>query len=157
MTQKVVLKQLFLSPSIIKRISLTSFVFTYIIPLVVSQEAKQLIIKWHLEGKTVAECSELSGRPWSTVKSIIKKYLETGNIENQYYRGGRRKIMTSRDRSALMRTIKKQPMAKTKNIIAEFQAYNPKKVCRATIYTELKSMGYNRRERRKKVKSEPIT
>ena len=49
---------------------------------IVSEEAKQLIIKWYLEGKTVAECSKLSGRPWPTVKSIIKKYTEAGTVEN---------------------------------------------------------------------------
>ena len=60
-------------------------------PRIVSEEAKQLIIKWCLEEKTVAEFSKLSGRPWSTIKSIIKKYTETGKVENQY-KGGRKKI-----------------------------------------------------------------
>ena len=41
-----------------------------------------IIIKWCLEEKTVAEFSKLSGRPWSTIKSIIKKYTETGKVEN---------------------------------------------------------------------------
>ena len=84
----------------------------------VSEVVKQLIIKWYLEGKTVTECSKLSGRPWSTVKFIIKKYTdaETGTVENQY-RGGRKKIMTTRDRNALMRIVKNQPTTKTKNII----------------------------------------
>ena len=58
-------------------------------PRIVSEEAKQLIIKWYLEGKLVTECSKLSGRPWSTVRST-----ETGKVENQY-RGGRKKIMTN--------------------------------------------------------------
>ena len=49
---------------------------------IISEEAKQLIIKWYLEGKTVTECSKLSGRPWSTVKSIIKKCTEGGTVEN---------------------------------------------------------------------------
>ena len=64
---------------------------------IVSEEAKQLIIKWYLEGKTVTECSKLSGRPWSTVKFIIRKYTETGTVENQY-RGGRKKIDYSRQK-----------------------------------------------------------
>ena len=81
---------------------------------IVSEEAKQLIIKWYLEGKTVTECSKLSGRPWSTVKFIIKKYTETGTVENQYR--GRKKIMNTRDRNALVRTVKNQPTTKTKNI-----------------------------------------
>ena len=120
-------------------------------PRIVSEEAKQLIIKWYLEGKTVTEFSKLSGRPWSTVKSIIKKYTETGKVENQYT-GGRKKIMTSRDRNTLVRIVKDQPTAKTKNIITEFEAYNPTKVGRTTTYTIiLKSMGYRRRALRKKV------
>ena len=118
--------------------------------LIVSEEAKQLIIKWYLEGKTVTECSKLNGRPWSTVKSIIKKYTETGTVENQY-RGGCKKIMTTRDRNALIRIVKNQPTTKTKNIITEFYAHNPIKVDRTTIYSELKSMGYRRRVLRKKV------
>ena len=119
-------------------------------PRIVSEEAKQLIIKWYLEGKSATECSKLSGRPWSTVKSIIKKYTGTGKVENQY-RGGRKKIMTTRDRNALMRIVKNQPMAKTKNIITELQAHNPTKMGRTTIYSELKSMGYRRRALRKTV------
>ena len=86
---------------------------------IVSEEAKQLIVKWYLEGTTVAEFSKVSGRPWSTVKSNIKKYAETGKVENQY-RGGRKKIMTTRDRNALVRIVKNQPTTKTKNIITEF-------------------------------------
>ena len=58
---------------------------------IVSEEAKQLIIKWYLEGKAVTECYKLSGRPWSTVESIIKKYTETGTVENQY-RGGVKRL-----------------------------------------------------------------
>ena len=119
-------------------------------PRIVSEEAKQLIIKWYLEGKSVTECPKLSGRPWSTVKSIIKKYTETGKVENQY-RGGRKKIMTTRGRNALVRIVKNQPTAKTKNIITEFQAHNPTKMGRTTIYSELKSMGYRRGALRKTV------
>ena len=118
-------------------------------PRIVSEEAKQLIMKWYLEGKTVAEFSKLSGRLWSTVKSIIKKYTETGKVENQY-RGGRKNIMSSRDRNTLVRIVKDQPTAKTKKI-TEFQAHNPTKVGRTTIYSELKSMGYRKRALRKKV------
>ena len=83
---------------------------------IVSEEAKQLIVKWYLEGTTVAEFSKLSGRPWSTVKS---KYTETGKVENQY-RGGSKKIMTTRDRNVLVRIVKNQPTTKIKNIITEF-------------------------------------
>ena len=49
---------------------------------IVNEQAKQLIIKWYLEGKTVTECSKLSGRSLSTAKSIIKKYTEAGTVEN---------------------------------------------------------------------------
>ena len=103
----------------VKRVTLVSFVFIYVICHIVSEEAKQLIIKWYLEGKTVNECSKLSGRPWSTVKAIIKKYTEIETVENQY-RGGRKKIMTTRDRNALVRIVKNQPTTKTKNTIMEF-------------------------------------
>ena len=86
---------------------------------IVSEEAKQLIVKWYLERTTVAEFSKLSGRPWSTVNLTIKKYTETGKVENQY-RGGSKKIMTTRDRNALVRIVKNQPTTKIKNIITEF-------------------------------------
>ena len=108
-------------------------------PRVISEEAKQLIIKWYLEGKTVAEFSKLSGRLWSTIKSITKKYTETGKVENQY-KGGRKKIMTSRDRNTLVRIEKDQPTAKTESIITEFLAHNPTKVGKTTVCSELKSM-----------------
>ena len=121
-------------------------------PRIVSEEATQLIMKWYLEGETVAEFSKLSGRSSSTttVKSIIKKYTETGKVENQY-RGGRKKIMTTRDRNALVRIVKDQPTAKTKNILTKFQIHNPTKVNRTAIYSELKPMGYRIWALRKKV------
>ena len=59
-------------------------------PRIVSKEVKQPIIKWYLERKTVTEYSNLSGRPLKMVKSIIKKYMETGNVEDQYKCGHRR-------------------------------------------------------------------
>ena len=43
--------------------------------------------------------------------------------------------MTTRDRNALVRTVKNQPTTTTENIITEFQAHNPIKVDRTTIYS----------------------
>ena len=53
-------------------------------PRIVSEEVKQPIINWYLERRTVTEYSDLSGRPLKVVKSIIKKYIETGNVQDQH-------------------------------------------------------------------------
>ena len=59
-------------------------------PLIVSDEVKQPFIKWHLERKMVTEYCNLSGRPLEMVKSIIKKFMETGNVEDQHKFGHKR-------------------------------------------------------------------
>ena len=59
-------------------------------PRIVSEEVKQPFIKWYLERKTVTEFSNLSVRPLKMVKSIIKKYMETGNVEDQHKCGHNR-------------------------------------------------------------------
>ena len=53
-------------------------------PRIVSEEVKQPIMKWHSERKTVIEYSNLSGRPLKMVKAMIKKYMETGNVQDQH-------------------------------------------------------------------------
>ena len=73
-----------------KGISLTPFVYAFLMPRIVSEEVKQPIIKWYLERKTVTEYSILSGRPLKMMKSIIKKYMETGNVEDQHKCGHKR-------------------------------------------------------------------
>ena len=59
-------------------------------PRIAIQEVKQPIIKWYLERKTVTEYSNLGGRPLKMVKSIIKKYMETVNVEDQRKCGHKR-------------------------------------------------------------------
>ena len=58
--------------------------------IIISEEVKQPIIKWYLERKTVTEYSNLSGRPLKMVKSIMKNYVETGNVEDQHKCGHKR-------------------------------------------------------------------
>ena len=59
-------------------------------PRIVSEEVKQPIIKWYLERKAVTEYSNLSGRPLEMTKSIIKKHMETRNVEDQHKCGHKR-------------------------------------------------------------------
>ena len=59
-------------------------------PRIVSEEVKQPFIKWYLERKTNTEYSNLSLSPLKMVKSIIKKYMETGNVEDQHKCGRKR-------------------------------------------------------------------
>ena len=59
-------------------------------PLIFSEEVKQPIIKWYLERKTNTKYSNLSGRPLEMVKSIIKKYMEAVNVEDQHKCGHKR-------------------------------------------------------------------
>ena len=75
-------------------------------PRIVSEEVKQPIIKWYLERKTVTEYCNLSGRPLKMVKSIIKKYMETRNVEDQHKCEHKRRLLATE--MHLVRIVKNQ-------------------------------------------------
>ena len=72
------------------------------------------------DGKAIAEISNITHKPWSTCKDILKNFWDTGNTKNNRINTKRSKYTEMDDRS-LTRIIKRDPTATTKSIIAEFQ------------------------------------
>ena len=57
---------------------------------------KEMMISWYQEGKSLKEIADLTGKARSTVQSIIKKWKDTGCVENQWHKGPR-STFTTRD------------------------------------------------------------
>ena len=66
---------------------------------------KVMMISWHQKGKSLKEIADLTGKPRSTVQSIIKKWKETGCVENQWCKG-RPSTFSTRDANRLKRIVK---------------------------------------------------
>ena len=107
-----------------------------------------MIISWHQEGKGLKEIADLTGRSRSTVQSIIKKWIDTGCLENQWYIG-RPSTFIVRDANRLKRIVKSNVGASTGHIYITFLAENPKKFSKSTLYRQLKKLKYVRRAIRK--------
>jgi hypothetical protein len=52
-----------------------------------STETKELIIKLNRKKKRRSYISDLLDIPWSTIDSVVKKYLSTGTVKNQLRKG----------------------------------------------------------------------
>lgn len=66
---------------------------------------RNLIVDMKMEGKKMSEIENLLGISVSTIRSIWKKYLNTGEI-NKAKRSGRPSKMSQRDRNWLVRQTK---------------------------------------------------
>ena len=76
---------------------------------------KEMMISWHQIGKSLKEIADLTGRSRATVQTIIKKWKDTGCIENQWHKGRTSKF-TTRDANRLKRIIKTNIEASTTHI-----------------------------------------
>ena len=76
---------------------------------------KEMMISWHQIGKSSKEIVDLTGRSRATVQTIIKKWKDTGCIENQWHKGRTSKF-TTRDANRLKRIIKTNIGASTTHI-----------------------------------------
>lgn len=102
---------------------------------------KAKIIGAHECGVNNHLISNLLGHPESTVRSIITKYKETGEIEN-FPRTGRPKIYTERDKRALARVIKKDIRLTRHDIKEELSFLKQELLSTGTIDTILKEIGF---------------
>ena len=109
---------------------------------------KEIMISWQQKGKILKEIADLTGKPRSTVQSIIKKWKETGCVENQWCKG-QPSTFSTRDANRLKRIVKTNVGASTDHIFKTFLAENPEKFSKSTIYGQLKKLKYVRRAIRK--------
>ena len=68
-------------------------------------QVKEMIISLHHVGKSLKAITDLTDRSRSIVQSIIKKWKDTGCLENQWYKG-RPSTFTVRDANRLKRIVK---------------------------------------------------
>ena len=107
-----------------------------------------MMIPWHQESKNLKEIADLTGKARSTVQSIIKKWKDTGCVENQWHNGPQ-STFTMRDSNKLKRVIITNIGASTSHIFKTFLAETPKKFGRSALYKHLKNMSYVTRAIRK--------
>jgi transposase len=79
--------------------------------------------------------------PWSTIDSVVKKYLSTGTVKNQL-RKRRWKLLTARDEVGLNCLVKKNRRAPLHEITTIFNDNKQHSFSSRTIRRELASEGY---------------
>ena len=109
---------------------------------------KEMMISWHQKEKSLKEIADLTGKSRSTVQSIIKKWKETGCVENQWCKG-RPSTVSTHDANRLKHIVKTNIGASTDHIFKTSLAENPTKFSKSTIYRQLKKLKCVRRAIRK--------
>ena len=79
-----------------------------------SKQLRDKVVERHRSGEGYKKISKALNIPWSTVKSIIKKWKVYGTTQN-LLRAGRPKL-SSRVRRALVREASKRPMTTLKDV-----------------------------------------
>ena len=112
-----------------------------------STETKELIVKLHRK-KERSYISDLLDIPWSTIDSVVKKYLSTGTVENQPWKG-RQKLFITLDEIGLNRLVKKHRRAPLHEITTTFNDNQQHSFSSRTISRKLASEGYKWRAAKK--------
>ena len=71
----------------------------------ISPEVRKLAVDLHQNGHRLCEISKLLQLSYMTVSNIIKRFVQTGSVENKA-RSGRPKVVTDRDYRKLERLVK---------------------------------------------------
>lgn len=110
---------------------------------------REKIIFLHESGKSYREIGRNVKLGFSTVRYIIKRFLETGKTENKQ-RSGRPKKLTVRERQTVIRDAQKNPFASAQSISAQVATSFGKIVHPQTIRNVLHSANIHGRAARKK-------
>ena len=70
-----------------------------------SSDVKNQLVKSYQLNKNISKLASIYGIPRTTVCSVLKKYKQTGSVENKPGRG-RKALFTQRDNSKLSRVVK---------------------------------------------------
>lgn len=109
-----------------------------------SIDVRELIVESYKINKNKSELSKILGIPRTTIASVVKKFEESGCIENRSGRG-RRRLFTIRDENKQGR---RQTLSDITNVVNEGK---DRAFCQKTIERKIKSLGYKRRAAKKKV------
>ena len=94
-----------------------------------SVDIRERIIKSYEENKNISELSRL---PRTTIGSVIKKFNQTGSVENRSGRG-RKKLFTVRDSTELSRVVKQNRRRSLADITTKFNENKEHTFCKKTI------------------------
>lgn len=114
-----------------------------------SVEIRKLVIKHHLEGKTVRKIADIVKKSRSTVHDIIKRYKTEGRIENKQ-KISKRKIFNDTDERWLLRKIKEAPTTSAPKLTQMAQEYLSKTCHPETVRNVLRKHNFHGRIARKK-------
>jgi transposase len=114
-----------------------------------TDKQRQLIAFHHAKGKTVRELSEILHIPKSTVGNVVNRF-ENHNQLDLLTSGGRKKVLTERNKNWIVREIKKNPRTSAPVLSAALQERFEINVSTQTVRNALKENGYNGRVARKK-------
>lgn len=114
-----------------------------------SIDTRELIIKFHNEGKTLREIGLTIGRCHNTVKKVIDKYKKFHKLENRPKCGRPKKLNEAQIRS-IVRNVKKNPVESAVKISKEMSELSGTDVSDSTIRRALNANGIHGRVPRKK-------
>ncbi|GFV42933.1 paired domain-containing protein [Trichonephila clavipes] len=111
----------------------------------ISLDMRKHITELRKEGKSFRETGKILKLSFTTVGYIVKKYLETGSVENKPRPGGPRKL-TSRAKRMIVRSATNKPMRSAQNIAHELLSSCNVSVSSRTVRNVLHSAGLKARE-----------
>jgi transposase len=114
-----------------------------------TNDTRKIAIQLYNSGKTLAEVGKIVGRSTSTVQYIIKRFKETGKIENKPRIRNRFKL-DERDDRFILREIKKNPKLSAPKLVEMLKLNSGKTVCAETIRRVLRSNNFHGRVARRK-------
>jgi len=115
-----------------------------------SLDLRKSILKLHLENKSYREIGRIIGKSPSTIHSVIKKYLNTGELAANHGNSGRPKILTPREERKIVSTVLQNPRTTSTIIRKNVEEATQKKVCAQTIRNCLHKAGLHGRVARRK-------
>lgn len=116
-----------------------------------SKDFRKLIIKYHLEGKSLRKIGQIMDKSFSTVRNIVNKYKKNQTIAD-LSRPGRPKKLDERTVSKICRErkVKKNPFSSAVKIAQNISEETGTKVSASTVRRSLHSNGLYGRVPRKK-------
>ncbi|GFT50070.1 transposable element Tcb2 transposase [Trichonephila clavipes] len=115
----------------------------------ISLDKRKHIIELHKEGKSFREIGKILKLSFTIIGYIVKKYLETGSVENKPRPGGPSKL-TSRAKRMIVRSATNKPMTSPQNIANELLSSCNVSLSAQTVRNLLHSTGLKARIPRKK-------
>ncbi|GFS35184.1 paired domain-containing protein [Trichonephila inaurata madagascariensis] len=116
----------------------------------ISLDMRKHITELHKEGKSFREIGKILKLSFTTVGYIVKKYLETGNVENKPRPSGLSKL-TSRAKLMFVRSATNKPMTSAQNIANELLSSCNVSVSAQIVRKVLHSASLKARTPRKKL------